>query len=509
MPHSSRVKPVNGHKIAPGIKRNYDAAVMGRLQADWAIDSGDANWLLRSQHSTIRDRAREQERNSDLARSFIRLVLNNVVGDAGIIHRADVRKPDGAPDEIINDQIEAAFRAWGTRQYCTVSEEYCLWELDRLVLRSAVRDGVCLVRIWTGPSEGPWGFRLQPLEIDYLAVDLTQYTRQDGTTIEDGIERDSRGRVTAYYLWQSRPGHGVNTTNRVLRVPAGEIIRVMMPDRIAQNVAPCWWASSMSRIRHLSRYEEAEVVRARIAACKMGFIKPQAPDDYLGNNEDMTINVSPGNFEKLPPGCEVEAWNVEAPSSNYDAFLKTNSRQIAAGMGVSYESLTGDRESVNFSSIRSGVLEDRVQYKVLQRWYTENFRETWYRRWLEMAILTGKLPLQIEDLDRLSAVVWRGRRWDWVDPGKDLLATEKAIGLGLKTREEVLSEQGDKDWMDTMEQLAKEKDLADKLGIKVDAVEYVAAVDLQAEEAADDAEKSEEIDKDEEVDKPETSEVSS
>ena len=73
--------------------------------------------------------------------------------------------------------------------------------------------------------------------------------------------------------------------------------------------------------------------------------------------------------------------------------------------------------------------------------------EPLYRRWLDRALkleaIKG-LPSIPPDLlyQRFSAHSWRGRRWPWVDPLKDIEATLAAVNAGLKSPQQAAADAG-------------------------------------------------------------------
>ncbi|MBK7121299.1 MAG: phage portal protein [Comamonadaceae bacterium] len=73
--------------------------------------------------------------------------------------------------------------------------------------------------------------------------------------------------------------------------------------------------------------------------------------------------------------------------------MKTRLRSIASGMGVTYHGLANDLEGVNFSSIRSGTLEERDAWMVLQDWFAEAFLRPVFGEWLSWSLTKGAIRL--------------------------------------------------------------------------------------------------------------------
>lgn len=60
-------------------------------------------------------------------------------------------------------------------------------------------------------------------------------------------------------------------------------------------------------------------------------------------------------------------------------------REMAAGVGVSYESLSRDYSQSNYSSSRLALLDERSLWRVLQGWLIRDHLTPIYRAWLDAA----------------------------------------------------------------------------------------------------------------------------
>ena len=131
---------------------------------------------------------------------------------------------------------------------------------------------------------------------------------------------------------------------------------------------------------------------------------------------------------------------------------------------MAYNSLSSDLEGVSYSSIRSGTIEERDQWRVKQNWMIQHFMLPIYEQWLQMQLLKNTMNQDMTMFDSLMEVRWQAKSWDWVDPLKDIKASVEAINAGLKTRSDVISQQGG-DIEDVYDQLAYEQSLAEEKGI--------------------------------------------
>ena len=103
---------------------------------------------------------------------------------------------------------------------------------------------------------------------------------------------------------------------------------------------------------------------------------------------------------------------------------------------------------MNLSSIRHGVLSERDQWMELQESLIEAFALPIYERWLAHALLQQKItlqngsPLPAGKRSKFLAVTFQARRWQWIDPAKDVKADTDAVDNLFKSRGQVIRERG-------------------------------------------------------------------
>lgn len=452
-------------------RRSYQAAQVSRLTSDWIAGPTTADQEVHAALRTVRARTRDLYRNSDYVRKFARMVESNVVGPQGVIMQAQVSERDGRPDAGANRIIEEAWWRWCEAHHADAGGRLSWCDIQQLFIRTVALDGECFLRLVRG-YPNPYGFALQLIEADRIDENHNAIL-EGGREIRMGIELDAWGRAIAYHVRTRPPGvHGYYSGAGAAteRVPASEILHGYIVDRVDQTRGMPWPHTAIQRLRNLGGYEEAELIAARIAASKMGFYMRSGDGAgvLVGDDKDESGNLiqeaAPGMFEELPLGYDFKEWNPDHPAGNFGNFVKSCLRGIASGLGVAYTSLANDLEGVNFSSIRSGLLEERDQWRCLQWWLIRKLHERVREAWLEMAMLRGALNLPMAKFEKFNAARWQPRGWAWVDPKKDIEANIAAVNAGFKTRTQVLAESGD-DIEETFEQLAKEKQLAAQHGL--------------------------------------------
>lgn len=476
---------------ARAMKRDFSAAAISRLTANWttAIKTGDSE--LRQGLRVIRARSRELSMNNDYARKYLKMCVTNVPGPNGIGFQNKAKNDNGELDVPANSRIEEGFAEWGKKGTPSVCGRYSWVNLQRILIETAARDGEVFIKLNRGYAGNRFQFAVQLIEADHVDEDYN-LALDNGGQIRMGIEFDKWGRPAAYHFLTRHPGdytYTGYTGQRYERVPAKDVLHVCIFERPTQSRGVPWMHSAMTRLNMLGGYEEAELVGSRVSAAKMGFFTTQ--EGAQGNpstteeNGEMLMEAEPGTFEQLPPGLDFKSWDPSHPAGNFPFFLKAMLRGAASGLNVSYNSLASDLEGVNYSSIRSGTIEERDNWRILQAWMIEAFCQPVFEAWLDMALMTQAVALPPRKFVKLNAPKWGVRGWQWVDPLKDVKANIDAIGAGLKTRQMVLSEQG-LDVEEIFEQLAEEKKLAESHGLSFGQDEKKEMTEDETDEDKDD-----------------------
>jgi len=453
-------------------KRNYAAARAGRLFGDFLDSGNSADSELRFTLETMRNRSRELVRDNEFARRYVNLMKTNIVGDKGFHLQVKARNEDGKLDAAGNTIIENAWKRWGRLGAPTADGRMSWYDCQRLAIETLVRDGEVFVKKLSGTKYRD-GFAIQFIEAD-MVDEKKNETLSNGNQIRMGIELDKAHRPVAYWVLTSHPGDRLYHTAQArkhTRVPADEMIHLFMANRTHQTRGEPFMVSAMSALKMLHAYREAEVIAARIQASKMGFIKTPSGDDYVGDGyeNDFTpiIDVEPGSFHQLGAGQDISFFDPNHPNTGYAEFEGAMLRGISSGLNVSYAALSNDLSSVNYSSIRQGALDERDGYRAMQMFMIEHFIEPIFRAWLSSAMDFGGIPLPSNKYDKFSDnAMFRGRGWNWVDPLKEINAAVVGLNNGILSMQDVAANYG-RDVEETFSQIARDKELAEQLGLSM------------------------------------------
>ena len=451
-------------------RRNYAGARGGRLFGDFGNSNNSADSEMRYALEVLRDRSRELVRDNEYAKRYMQLLKTNVVGDRGFHLQVKARNSDGTLDQVGNAIIENAWKKWGRLGSCTVDGKMSWLDVQRYVIETMARDGECFIRKVRGKNYKD-GFSLQMLEAD-LIDEKKNEALNNGAHIRMGIEMDKRHKVVAYWVLTAHPGDRFfqAQSQRHIRVPAEEILHVYMPTRSHQTRGEPFMTPALSAMKQLMAFREAELIAARISASKMGILTSPGGEEYVGDDADQAmpvIDTQPGSWHQLPAGYSMQMFDPSHPNAGFGEFESAMLRGISSGLGVSYAALSSDLSSVNYSSIRQGALDERDGYRSLQQFVIEHAVEPIFREWLMSAMDFGDMEIPGTRFDKFADnSTWRGRGWNWIDPLKEMNAAVVGLKNGILSMQDVAGQYG-RDVEETFSQIARDRELADQFGIKM------------------------------------------
>lgn len=461
-------------KPAAPAKRYYPAAEFSRLTQDIFAPLVSANRALEGGIRSIRARAQFLERGNPLVRKLRRILEKNIVGPQGFALQVTLAERER------NQAIEWAWWQYAKGKHVHAGRRMNLRQLLAMALIRRKLDGEVFV-VRTVRTDNPHRLCWQLLEADQCPIELNRAKTADQAEIRHGVELDEHGAPTAFYFLEQHPSEGAT---RARRVSAEDVIHYANLERPGQVRGVPEIASVILLLAHLDGYREAELVAARQGANSPLVLVPDK-DVYTPANpgvrtdEDLRAVVptpsAPGEWMVAPVGTTPADIQLNHPNSGFSQFTKDIVRAVAASWDVSYPTLAADLEGANMSSARVGELQDRDGYVTLQEELITDLLEPMYAAWVDVALLTRKLPAKASELDLLlTRSAWQGRRWKSVDERKEMEALRVEIDLGIQSRTNACAERG-RDFTEIMYQRQAEEALAAELGVALPSAKDLAA----------------------------------
>jgi lambda family phage portal protein len=478
--------------------RQYGAARITKTTGSFGSSDSSADAELQSSLTVMRNRSRQMVRDSGYAKRAKATLVNNIVG-TGVGLQAQVMGTRGELNQRVNDDIERAHREWSRASSCHTGAKLHFSDMERALCGEVVEAGEILVRLHLrafGDSKVP--FALEVIEAERIASDIVMPgAMNSGNEVRLGVEVDRFQRPVAYFL---RPRHGGDIrfgnggNETVERVPADQILHLHLTARWPQTRGEPWFHTAVRKMDDINEYSQHEISAARASAAYFATIttpEEQNPlQDEEGEDGQGTMNIEPLTIQELRPGEDLKFHTPNRPNSSFDGFMRAMLREVAAGVGTSYESLSRDYSQSNYSSSRLALLDDRDGYRALQQWWVRSFRDPLYRIWLRQAVLSRAIPsIPVEayaiDTARYEAVRWKLRGWGWVDPTKEVNAYKEAVKAGFTTVTDVIAQTaGGMDIEDVIATRQRELQMLEEAEIEVDTTVHDPMAILAAEAAA-------------------------
>lgn len=454
--------------------RHYDAGNYDRLNAGWIAYNQSAEQTDRYNRDTVRARARDLERNSDMANSVIGAYKRNIVG-LGVTLQANT------PSEKLNDAIEDAWKEWCKKQNCDVTETQSFSQMTRMAVERKKVDGGILFKKCYLRGGGVVPFRLQALEVDELDATAT-VPHTKGNRVVGGIEYNSYNKPMGYWIKQ----YSIDGFSNIepVYVPAKDMIFVFSKRRPSQIREMSDLSPTISRVRDTNEFMTAVSVKERIAACLSVFIKKTIPTTGIGRGNvpqqrgpQLTYEgktISPGMIKELNAGDEIQVVNPTGQATDAASYVKLQQRLIGAGQGLSYEATSRDMSQSNYSSARQGIIEDDQTYEEDKELFNE-FRDEVYETFIISGVLSGLFDIKDfwdpEKKKKYLAHEWIAAPKRWIDPLKEVQAMKTAVQTGQKTFQQAAAENG-KDWKDMVDDMVEVLEYGRKKGIELGGVIY-------------------------------------
>jgi lambda family phage portal protein len=418
---------------ALGRMRNYDAASKSRRTKDWRASDGSANTVNGNSLHIIRNRSRDLVRNNSYAKKAVNTIANNTIG-CGI--QANISPLKGAKAK--GEKVKAWWDAWvSDPRACDFDEQLTFAGIQHLAMKSIAESGECLLlKRRVANREIP--IQVQILEGDYIDTSKDVRVVDGGGWITNGVEFDANGKRVGYWLFKKHPGEYGQVASQMVK--ADDVLHLYIKERPGQVRGMPMATSAMLRLRDFEDYEDAELVRQKIASCFAVFFQDgdpaSAPD--TGTTDDTLERVEPGIIETLPPG-KTAVFAQPPTTQNYADYSRKILQGIAAGFGTTYESMTGDLSNVNFSSGRMGWLEMLRQIEVWQELtIIPTLCQGVFRWFMDGVQIAKDSKAKFEDL----SITWTSPARGMIDPVKEAEGIKTLVRAGLKSWSEAIREQG-------------------------------------------------------------------
>lgn len=448
--------------------------------------------VLRHQ-GKITARARDLGRNNGWAAGAIAKEVDSVVG----ARFRPLLKPDWQALGLGADWaaefkmvVEARWRSYADdpRKLADATRAQTVGQMFALAYRTYLLEGDALGVIgWA--EDRPTRTILRVVDPDLLSMPLGA---SESARFRGGIEMDAEGAAIAYHFRQGHPSSPYydarSSDHRRLRRETewGRPVVLHFFDKMrdGQTRGVSRLAPIIEKLRMESQYSLVELQAAILNAVLAAYIKTpmggDALDELFGEGgqsgaytaysadramyyqERDGIHMGGARLTQLFPGDEIGMVATARPAAQFAQFEGAVLRQIASGMGISYEQLASDWSQTNYSSARAALVEIWRGWTARRISFAQGFCQPFFMAWLEEEVDAGRIALPRgappfhENWSAYSRAKWIGPGKGFVDPVKEAQAAAMRVALGLSTLEDEAAELTGSDWIENLAQIERE-----------------------------------------------------
>lgn len=399
----------------------------------------------------LRSRSRYLSENHDIYVGFLEELVNQIVGTGLDLEPMGV-STTGRKLQRFNEQALRVWKAW--TEHPEVTGEIDWFELQRKLCWAWLADGEIFIRHITGGSynfEGDVPYVLEVLESDYCPVNQLVVTNNTSQEAILGIKHDQWNRPTQYLFYPEHPGDTLRplgvTLDNLKRVPASEVTHIKFTRRWPQTRGQPAMHSCFNRIQDLHDYEEYERIAAKAVGSWAVFLRKD-PELYgdtigaLGDEEQRTLQMSPGMIQELLPGEEPVTHSVNRPNPELTNFRDSQVRAIASGAGTKF-STPARKWETSYTAMRTEAVDLEVGYLKLRGYFVSKALRETYQRVIRAAELRGLLVVpRTASFDSATRIEVNGPGIPHVDPKNEVEADLLEIAAELNSKTAVMRKRG-------------------------------------------------------------------
>jgi len=457
---------------------NYSATEPSKFRRDRHNLGGtaDAHYQNEFKFWSMREHARDMDRNDTILGQLVDRALDNILGDGFTLD-------PNTGDDGLDTELRERFEEWGSNPLtCDTSGKFDWPMIERMVLRHTFIDGDHLVLPQPNLS-------LQLLEgqvctsPDNLQDDVVHGVRVDYRT----------GRPTSYYFMNAKPGQ---RKWHVRRTPASysnedlvqvqafdennqpNVLHIFNPQRITQTRGITAFRAVFDLLGMFEDINFARLVQQQIVSCVAVFLTRER-DYQWGSRETQTADdgttttfesLSPGLIARLRPGEKVEPFSPQVPNPEFFDHIRLVLRLIGMALGMPLELVTLDTADTTFHGYRGALDQARISFRRIQRWYSRLLHRRVYtmllRAW-SPELMQGRVAQRVGNGKlKLFKHEWHGRGWPYVDPKTDAEADRVRLRSMLISPRRLHAERSGTEWKDIAREVVEDYGLAIEIAVK-------------------------------------------
>ena len=451
-------------------------------------------------------RAQDTLRNDAYMASGSDILRDSIVGSHFRLNAKPNFKVLGLSEawaEEFQEEVEAKFNLYAEspENWIDAQRRSTLTGLVRLAVAVHLAHGEVL-----GTAEWIREFR-RPYNTAIQMISPSRLSNPDGVPdsprLRQGVELNRWGAPVAAHIRQAHPSEywdqAAYTWKRVpWRKPWGrlQVLHVLEQGMPGQNRGITQMVTALKEMRMTKRFRDVVLQQAVLSATYAASIESEMPPEAvhaaLGGGTGFAqaldpwmsalaeyaagakgLNIDGVKIPHLFPGTKMKINQAGDPKGVGTNFEQSLLRHIASSLGVSYEQLSKDYSSTNYSSARAAAAETEKHMRARKKMVADRFASLIYRLWFEEAMNKGEIeslpanapnPYEGQNLDAYTASDWIGAHRGQIDELKETQAAALRIKYNLSTHEKEAARLGE-DYRDVLRQRGREQRMLDAEGL--------------------------------------------
>ena len=462
---------------------NYGANRTKGSTKGWMDGGGSSREDIEDNLPVLRQRSRDLYMGAPLATGAVKTYRTSVIGEGLSLKPKIDAERLGLTEEAataLEKTISREWELWADSTDCDAARLSNFYELQQLAFLNWILSGdvIALLPSWQRPGS-IYDLHINLIEADRVRTPAEK-DRWDSDRIVDGVERNNRGEVVAYYIARNHPlgRQGYDTKcDRVAaygrRTGRRNVLHIMNRERIGQVRGVPILAPVIEALKQIARYTDAELTAAVLAGYFTVFIENGGEEVPIGeiipeearidNRDETTVELGQGAVVELGEGEKISTASPGRPNTSFDGFVLSICKQIGAALELPQELLL-KQFTASYSASRGALLEAWKTFDMYRDWMASGFCQPIYEEWLSEAVLKGRISAPGFFTDPAirrgyCRAEWYGPSRGQLDPLKEVNAAALRVRNGFSTGARESMELTSTDYGDNVTEITREAEM--------------------------------------------------
>lgn len=400
----------------------------------------------------------------------------------------------------LKKEVEALFKVYSDSKYSDYQDKDDLHQRASEAFETAFLGGDCLCVI----RVNKYGPNIQVVDGQQIENPLDDTLKEEGNTIEKGIEINSKGQHIAFWVCQK----GDNILSNHVRIKAknnnGNLIAWMIygsKARIDHHRGIPVISSILEKVSKLDRFVESSVTKAEQTANVVYAFQHEGESngenilaESLGsrkksnNSEESTYEKNGRTANMLRQSVSGTVMNLAKDSklvslssdseSTFHEFFRAVFTTLCAAVDIP-EEVALQKYEQSYSSSRAAINGWEHIVEIYRVRFSKKFYHPFYRVWFEHQVLSNQIALpslikakfsgDFMALEAFYAARFTGKKMPHIDPLKEAKAMRVLLGddtTPIINREQAAEIMGSGDWQENYKKFIEEQKLIPTENVK-------------------------------------------